>query len=198
LSYAKEDRRRNNLSDHEELFLFKAMREIIEIAGAELQRSTLSKDGSAASSTTDALPRIKIIGCPAHGEADEVALLMLRQLLVSKNCSVDILSSAALAAEVIARVREDNPDLLCIAAVGPDGLVQVRYLSKRLRASFPDLRLVIGRWGLREFDENGDSLTDDMGEVGSTLLQTRNQITNLRQLISDADPKSRTEMLPVS
>jgi predicted PurR-regulated permease PerM len=198
LSYAKEDRRRNNLSDHEELFLFKAMREIIEIAGAELQRSTLSKDGSAASSTTDALPRIKIIGCPAHGEADEVALLMLRQLLVSKNCSVDILSSAALAAEVIARVREDNPDLLCIAAVGPDGLVQVRYLSKRLRASFPDLRVVIGRWGLREFDENGDSLTDDMGEVGSTLLQTRNQITNLRQLISDADPKSRTEMLPVS
>jgi predicted PurR-regulated permease PerM len=198
LSYAKEDRRRNNLSDHEELFLFKAMREIIEIAGAELQRSTLSKDGSAASSTTDALPRIKIIGCPAHGEADEVALLMLRQLLVSKNCSVDILSSAALAAEVIARVREDNPDLLCIAAVGPDGLVQVRYLSKRLRASFPDLRVVIGRWGLREFDENEDSLTDDMGEVGSTLLQTRNQITNLRQLISDADPKSRTEMLPVS
>jgi predicted PurR-regulated permease PerM len=198
LSYAKEDRRRNNLSDHEELFLFKAMREIIEIAGAELQRSTLSKDGSAASSTTDALPRIKIIGCPAHGEADEVALLMLRQLLVSKNCSVDILSSAALAAEVIARVREDNPDLLCIAAVGPDGLVQVRYLSKRLRASFPDLRVVIGRWGLREFDENGDSLTDDLGEVGSTLLHTRDRITNLRQLISDADTKTGTEMLPAS
>jgi hypothetical protein len=200
LSYAKEDRRRNNLSDHEELFLFKAMREIIEVAGAELQRSSLSKDGSAASSTTDALPRIKIIGCPAHGEADEVALLMLRQLLVSKNCLVDILSSAALAAEVIARVREDNPALVCIATVAPDELVQVRYLSKRLRASFPDLRLVIGRWGLGEFDfdENEDSLTDDLGEVGSTLLHTRDRITNLRQLISDADPKSRTEMLPVS
>ena len=112
LSYAKEDRRRNNLSDREELFLFKAMRELIEIAGDELQRSTTSGDGATASSARDALPRMKIIGCPAHGEADEVALLMLRQLLVPKNCSVDILSSAALAAEVITRVREHSPDLL--------------------------------------------------------------------------------------
>jgi len=198
LSYAKEDRRRNNLSDHEELFLFKAMREIIEIAGSDLQRSKVSEDGATGSFSSDPLPSIKIIGCPAHSEADEVALLMLRQLLASKNCSVDILSSAALAAEVIARVREDNPALVCIAAVAPDGLVQVRYLSKRLSASFPDLRLVIGRWGLGEFDENEDSLTDDLGHVGSTLLQTRDQITNLRQLISDVDTKTRTEMLPAS
>ena len=196
LSYAKEDRRRNNLSDHEEIFLFKSMREIIEIAGTDLQRPALPEDGATASFTKDPLPRIKIIGCPAHGEADEVALLMLRELLVSKNCSVEVLSSAALAAEIVARVNEDNPALVCIGAVAPDESVQVRYLSKRLSASFPDLRLVIGQWGVRELDENGVSLTDDLGEVGSTLLQTRDQITNLRQLISDADTK--TKMLPVS
>jgi predicted PurR-regulated permease PerM len=198
LSYAKEDRRRNNLSDHEEMFLFNAMREIIEIAGTDLQRSTPPEDGATRSISSDALPRVKIIGCPAHGEADEVALLMLRQLLVSKNCSVEVLSSAALAAEVIARISEDSPALVCIAAVAPDELVQVRYLSKRLSASFPDLRVVIGRWGLKEFDENEESLTDELGEVGSTLLQTRDQITNLRQLISDADNKIRSEMLPAS
>ena len=112
---------------------------------------------------------------------------------------MEVLSSTALAAEVIARVREDNPALVCIAAVAPAGLVQVRYLSKRLRASFPDLRLVIGRWGLRDADENGGSLPEDSGEVvGLTLLQTRDQITNLRQLILDVDPKSRSEMLPAS
>jgi hypothetical protein len=198
LSYAKEDRRRNNLTDHEEIFLFKAMREVIEVAAADLQRCTVSGDGPTASANTDPLPRIKIIGCPAHGEADEVALLMLRQLLVSKNCSVEVLSSAALAAEVIVRVREDNPAIVCIAEVVPDGLVQVRYLSKRLRASFPDLKIVIGRWGLRELDEDGGSPTDDLGVVGSTLLQTRDQITNLRQLISDVDTKTGTEMLPAN
>jgi hypothetical protein len=77
-------------------------------------------------------------------------------------------------------------------------LVQVRYLSKRLRASFPDLKIVIGRWGLRELDEDGGSPTDDLGVVGSTLLQTRDQITNLRQLISDVDTKTGTEMLPAN
>ena len=127
------------------------MREIIEIAGPDLQRSTLSGDGATESVTTDPLPRIKIIGCPAHGEADEVALLMLRQLLAAKNCSMEVLSAAALAAEIIARVSEDNPALVCIAAVAPDGLAQVRYLSKRLRASFPDLKIVIRHdVGLRE------------------------------------------------
>lgn len=198
LSYAKEDRRRNNLNDHEELFLFQALREIIELAGDDLQRATLAQDGGAASVTADALPTIKIIGCPAHGEADEVALLMLRQLLVSKNCSVEVLSSAALAAEVIARVREENPALVCIAAVAPDGLDQVRYLSKRLSASFPDLKLVIGRWGLGEFEQNEGRLTEDSGEMGSTLLQTRDQITNLRQLISDVETETRSEILPAS
>ena len=198
LSYAKEDRRRNNLNDHEELFLLQALREIIEIAGADLQRSELPENGPTASVNSDPLPWIKIIGCPAHGEADEVALLMLRQLLVSRNCSMEVLSSTALAAEVIARVREDNPALVCIAAVAPDGLVQMRYLSKRLRASFPDLRLVIGRWGLREFEENGGSQPEDLGEVGLTLLQTRDQITNLRQLISDNEPKTRSEVLPAT
>ncbi len=198
LSYAKEDRRRNNLSDHEELFLFKAMREIIEITGPDLQRSKVSEDGATGSFSSDPLPSIKIIGCPAHDEADEVALLMLRQLLLSKNCSIEILSAAALAAEVIARVKEENPALVCIAAVAPDELIQVRYLSKRLSASFPDLKLVIGRWGLGEFDENGGSLADELGEVGSTLLETRDQITNLRQLISNVDTKTRTEMLPAS
>jgi predicted PurR-regulated permease PerM len=198
LSYAKEDRRRNNLNDHEERFLLQALREIIEIAGADLQRSTLPADGPTAPANRDPLPWIKIIACPAHGEADEVALLMLRQLLVLRNCSMEVLSSTALAAEVIARVRQDNPALVCIAAVAPDGLVQVRYLSKRLRASFPDLRLVIGRWGFREFDEEGGSLPEELGEVGSTLLQTRDQITNLRQLISDVETKSRSEMLPAT
>ena len=193
LSYAKEDRRRNNLSDSEELFLFKAMREILELAGPEVQRATLAEGNATASSAMDALPRLKIIGCPAHGEADEIALLMLDQLLASKNCSVEILPAAALAAEVIARVREDNPSLICISAVAPDGLVQVRYLSKRLGASFPDLRLVIGRWGLGEFDENGNSLPDDLGEIGVTLLETRDQVSNLRQLISNVD----TETPPV-
>ena len=198
LSYAKEDRRLNNLSDTEERFVFKAMREIIELAGAGAQLSTVSADGAKELSASDSVQKIVIVGCPAHGEADEIALLMLSQLLGSKHCSVKILSAAGLASEMIARVREDNPALICISAVAPGGLAQVRYLSKRLRALFPDLRLVIGRWGLRELDESGTFLQGDLGQVGFSLLQTRDQITNLRQLISDIDKKNQAGIAPAN
>jgi predicted PurR-regulated permease PerM len=196
LSYAKEDRRRDNLSVGGEAFLFKTMRQIISLAESDVKLSTLSADGARESSAWDSLRRIKIIGCPAHGEADEIALTMLSQLLAVKNCSIEILSAAGLASEMIAHVREDNPDLICIASVAPGGLAQVRYLSKRLHAIFPDLRIVIGRWGLREFDEGGGSLTRDLGEMGLSLLQTRDQITNLRQLILDVDTKNRADISP--
>jgi predicted PurR-regulated permease PerM len=198
LSYAKEDRRRNNLSDSEERFVFKAMREIIELTETDVQRFMLSAEGAKELTASDSVRKIKIAGCPAHGEADEIALLMLNQLLASRNCSLEILSAADLASEMIARIREDNPALVCISAVAPEGMVQVRYLSKRLRASFPDVRLVIGRWGLREFDDNGSSLPDELGEVGLTLLQTRDQISNLRQLISNVDTKTRIGLMPAS
>jgi predicted PurR-regulated permease PerM len=197
LSYAKEDRRRDNLSASEEGFLFKAMRQIIALAEADVKLSMLSPDGARESSDLDSLRKINIIGCPAHGEADEIALMMLSQLLAAKNCSTEILAAGGLASEMIARVREDNPDLICIAAVAPGGLAQVRYLSKRLHALFPDLRIVIGRWGLRDFDESGSSLPRDLGEVGLSLLQTRDQITNLRQLILDVDTKSRAGITPM-
>ena len=196
LSYAKDDRRRGNLTVIGEDFLFKAMRQIIALAEPDIKPSILSPDVARASSALDGLRKINIIGCPAHGEADEIALMMLSQLLAAKNWSTEILAAGGLASEMIARVREDNPDLICIAAVAPGGLAQVRYLSKRLHALFPNLRIVIGRWGLRKFDESGSSLPRDLGEVGLSLLQTRDQITNLRQLILDVDTKNRVDVTP--
>jgi len=172
------------------------MRQIVALAEPDIELSMLSADSARESSTLEGLRKIKIIGCPAHGEADEIALMMLRQLLATKNCSIEILSAAGLASEMIARVREDGPDLICLASVAPGGSAQVRYLAKRLHAIFPDLRIVIGRWGLREFDESGSSLPPDLGEVGWSLLQTRDQITNLRQLILDVDAKNRAGVIP--
>jgi predicted PurR-regulated permease PerM len=196
LSYAKEDRRRDHLSASGEEFIFKAIREIITLAEPQVQLALSSPDGASDSSTSDGLRKLKIIGCPAHGEADEIALMMLDQLLATKNCSTEILAAGSLASEMIAQVREHDPDVICIAAVAPGGLAQVRYLSKRLHARFPDLRIVIGRWGLRDFDESGRSWPRDFGEVGLSLLQTRDQITNLRQLLLDVDPKNRVGINP--
>jgi predicted PurR-regulated permease PerM len=189
LRYAKEDRRHGNLTDREERFVFKTMRQVLAELVASEQLRAVSANGAQNPSAEKGAPKIRIVGCPAHIEADEIALMMLEQILDPARYVVEIVPAGALAAEMIARVSEENPQFVCIAALPPGGLAQARYLCKRLRALLPKAKIVIGRWGFSgELDENRSSLTAaGMDQVGIRLLQTRDQITNLRQLISDVD-----------
>jgi hypothetical protein len=136
--------------------------------------------------------KIHIVGCPAHDEADEVALLMFRQLLDSTPYDVEVLSASILASEMTAAVAEKKPPLVCISALRPGGLVQARYLCKRLRALSPSVKIVVGRWsGAGELDDSGNSLLSaGADQVGSSLQQTRDQLLKLRPFISgDASAK---------
>jgi hypothetical protein len=67
-------------------------------------------------------------------------------------------------------------------------LARTRYLSKQLRAQFADLKIVVGLWGFRgELETIRNSLLSaGADQVGTTLLQTRDQIGNLSQLIASA------------
>jgi hypothetical protein len=50
-------------------------------------------------------------------------------------------------AETLAFVQQERPAVVCVGALAPGGLATTRYLTKRLRARFPDLPVVVGRWG---------------------------------------------------
>ena len=191
LNHARHDNEEGNLTDVEEQFIFQATREIAASTNSENQLSTASGDGSKAPSKENMLAKMCILGCAAQDEADEIALLMLRQLLDSTRYEIEVLSADALAAEVTSWVREKNPPFVCIGALVPGGLAQTRYLCKRLRAEFPDLKILVGRWGFRgEIEQTRQSLVSaGADQVGTSLLETRDQLQNLRQLISDSDRK---------
>jgi hypothetical protein len=186
LSYAKADLRHNKITVREAQFIFNATREILEDLANELKLPAMSESGSLSASVEQPVRKICILGCPAHDEADEIALLMLRQLLESAPYDVEVLSASVLASEIITAVAEKNPPLVCIAALPPGGLAQVRYLCKRLRARSPGLKIVVGRWSLAEvLDENRDSLLPaGADQVGSSLQQTRDQLINLQPFLS--------------
>jgi hypothetical protein len=44
-------------------------------------------------------------------------------------------------------VEQQGVGLICLGALAPGGIAQTRYLCLRLRARFPDLKIVVGRWG---------------------------------------------------
>jgi hypothetical protein len=95
-------------------------------------------------------PHSYVLGIPARSEGAQITLDVLYQFLDAMTCRVQRLSTATLASEVIAMVARELPDLICITALPPGGLAHARYLCKRLRAQFPQVRILVVRPGLQE------------------------------------------------
>ena len=85
LNFARLDRERGSLTDADEQFVFQATRAIVENINSKQQASALKTNGSgiAIEESCTLRPKVRILGCPARDGADEVALLMFRQLLHS-------------------------------------------------------------------------------------------------------------------
>jgi predicted PurR-regulated permease PerM len=194
LNYARRDRELGRLTEDGEQFVFRATREILDDLNSLKPQSSSEVSDSSQPATIDEnspviLPKVRILGCPAQDEADELALLMFRQLLDCTKYEVEIMSDAMLTAEVVARIGEKSPAMICIAAVPPGGLAQTRYLCKRLRARFPNLKIAVGRWGTGTEDSNSILLAG-ADKVGTTMIETREQMIQLSQISPDSEAQS--------
>jgi len=88
---------------------------------------------------------------------------------------MEVSRTGMLVAEVLAWVDLHRPALLCIGAVAPGGLSQARHLCKRLRSQCPELKIVVGRWGLHD-DKDADRqhvLAAGADHVETTVLDTQ-------------------------
>ena len=191
LNFARLDRERGSLTDADEQFVFQATRAIVENINSKQQASALKTDGSgiAIEESSSLRPKVPILGCPARDGADEVALLMFQQLLHSTRYDIELIAQEKLASEIVARAAEKKTGLVCIAAVQPGGLDQARYLCKRLRSQFPDVKIAVGLWGFQNnLEESRNSLLSaGADEVSTNLVETRDQITNLGHRLSNLD-----------
>jgi predicted PurR-regulated permease PerM len=183
LVLAERDRDRGELSSEDEQFIFQVTRDILDdLLFRQQQLLFVAEHGPAALSPDDK-KRALVVGCPAHHEADELALHMFAQMLDPTICRVEIFPSGTLSAEVVEKVGAMRPAVVCIAALPPAGAAQVRYLCKRLRAQYADLKLIVGRWGQ---SENVEAVVQRLREagadfVGTTLLETRDHALPLLQ-----------------
>ena len=83
--------------------------------------------------------------------------------------------------EIEARIERENPALVVVAVMPPGGVVQARYLCRRLRRRFADLRIVVCYLGrVRDFDRLLVRLrAAGASYVTTSLLQSRSQIQAL-------------------
>jgi len=189
LNYAKRDRSLGRLAENDQQLIFQATREIIEDLDeskpeSSSSRTTFSEATMIDQNSPSTAPKVLIVGCPVRDEANELALLMFWQLLDPARYELALLAHQTLTSEVIEQIAEKNPALVCIASLPPGGLAQTRYLCKRLRKRFPNLKIIVGRWGSRNENNGNSLLAAGADKVGTTMIETRDQVIQLSQISS--------------
>jgi hypothetical protein len=178
---ARSDFESGLISDNEAAAIFEIVREIVEEVGVPP-----SPAGEQTDKATTAQPKLKILTCAARDAADETAVEMFFRILDPKTSMPEMISTDHLVSEIVSLVADQHTAIVCIASLPPGGLAHTRLLCKRLRASFPDLKIIVGRWGLKPDGEkvNREQLLEAGADLFSTSLEeTALQLAQLEQLI---------------
>ncbi len=142
LSLAERDRHQGELDEEKEQFVQLTMREIVEELGERVQKR---ERGSSAD--PDRVGSEEMVLClPARDDADEIAGLMLVQLLAERGIAARVASSKLLSGEMIEQITVDKSIIVCISALPPFAVTHARYLCRRIRPRFPQLKVVLGLW----------------------------------------------------
>jgi predicted PurR-regulated permease PerM len=149
LSLAELDRHHGDLDEEKQRFVLQTTREIVEDLAERLVKAESEGDGTATTQSFAADPvreRASVLCLPARDEADEIAGLMLVQLLEQRGVSARVVSTQSLSGEMIEQVAAESAAIVCVSALPPFAATHARYLCKRLRPKFPRLQLIVGLW----------------------------------------------------
>ena len=126
-------------------------------------------------------PRVCILSLPARSQADEIAAMMLAQVLETTSCVVQALSVTSLASEMVELVERHKADVICVSATPPGAMMHARYLCKQVRRRFPKVKLVVGLWDLQGDLNKAKERIGCGATVVATLADAQEQIRLLMQ-----------------
>ena len=204
LALAETHWHRGELDEARHKFVLQSVKELVEDRGErqqEIENAQNRKETDGDSSpviTANPSPRC-IVCLPAHTEADEIAGMMLSQLVAMPGCLVQIVPVASDASELGDLIQQLHADVVCISALPPAAGMHARHLCKRLRGRFPEAHLVVGLW-TAQGDLN--KAKERMGcgaavQVVATLADAQQQIRLLIQpLLPESDKPVQPEDAP--
>ena len=197
LIMAEQDCAKGELLPGDREAMWESIREFLDTASP--RRESEPPDDSCESCETlrdDGKPRV--IGCPAHDAADEIALDALGRSLDGEEIGrFRVLPVAMLVSEMVATILEQKPDAVCISSLGhgsslgSGGGRHTRYLCTRIRQALPGLRIIVGRWGHRG---DGGTLTANLKQRGAdrTVFSLLDAFDELKRItpVAPAEPSA--------
>jgi predicted PurR-regulated permease PerM len=168
LARARRDNERGHLQGDELLALVKTTRELLDAVMGEAEEAG---EGPV------------LLACPARDEVDELAAELFGRLIAPAKARYVVVSPEATAAEVLARVEQAEPAVVCLLSLPPGGSARARYLCKRLRARHAQLPIVAAIPGAGG-DEPFVAQLRSAGatQVATTLAEARGQAVPLLQV----------------
>jgi predicted PurR-regulated permease PerM len=156
LSLAEHDRNQDRLDEASQKFICQSTRELIEDlweprdpSAADAHESAGTLELSLNDASRPAAPRagqlLNILCLPARDEADELVATMLAQVLERAGHRAQCITLDS-TPEMLAQIKQAHPDVVCISALPPFAVPQVRALYAKLRAQQPQPRILIGLW----------------------------------------------------
>ena len=109
-------------------------------------KSTKTDERGAAHAIIPKDCRIAVVCLPARDEADEIAGIMLAQLLELRGYCAMPVSRTSLASEMLSEVEKHNADVVVVSALPPAAVAHARYLCKRLQAENAERNTIVALW----------------------------------------------------
>jgi methylmalonyl-CoA mutase cobalamin-binding subunit len=123
-----------------------------------------------------------VLCIPARDPADEIAALMLAQILEHEGYCAEYVSVEKLASEYVELVEKKNVQVVMISALPPAATTHARYIVKRLRQRFPELKIIVGLWTVPGALERAK---ERLSSAGSSLVvgSLGKAVEELRQVV---------------
>jgi predicted PurR-regulated permease PerM len=171
----RQDRQKRQLTVADEKVVLRLLHAMLSQALLCAPARPEQKQGAA---VRDLAPKTRVIGCPARGMADELAVEMLRQALDREQTPLEIVPPS----KVVEALRDGwDPAqrvTVCIVALAPGGISACVNFCKGCKAELPGIRVLVGRWGGSEDEEQEAERLRAAGadDVATTVLALRTQI----------------------
>ena len=155
LSLAEQDRHQDRLEDAHQKFICQSTRELIDEFWEPrgVQPAAAVDGGERGELSSAAALRAgqsrKVVCLPARDEADEIVAIMLAQVLETAGHQAQCIPLGT-AADMLAQVKEEKPDVVCISALPPFAIPHARSLYAKLRAQDSKLRIIVGLWNFSD------------------------------------------------
>lgn len=151
LSMAEQDRHKGGLDQAREEFVFLSIKEMLaEFPDYSLKTSpggVPAAGGNGSPEPKPEWPSGRVLCIPSNDEADEISASMLSQLLELAGCAALSFPVDPDLREMLEVLQPSANDVICISALPPFAFSHAKALSRQLRASFPQTKIVVGVWG---------------------------------------------------